>query len=57
MTTSDWDEQDELEDESTEEGSAGFLGGGGPAETMDEDAGAEADEHGDRMSRADDEPS
>ncbi len=49
--TTEWDSQPGESDEAD----AGMLGGGGPAETMDEEVGDEADEHGDRLAHADEE--
>ncbi len=49
----EWGENEEL-DEAESEGDPGFLGGGGPAETI---AGGsdELDEHGDNLSRGEEE--
>ena len=44
----EWNEE---EDEAAED--PGFVGGGGPAETIDGSDDAELDEHGDNLSRAD----
>ena len=53
--TTDWNEPDEMEEDEPEE-DPGFVGGGGPARTIfgdDEEASEELDEHGDNLSRAD----
>ncbi len=60
MATSDWDEVEEAGGGGTsdegEEADVGLVGGGSLAETMDNDDGPdEADEHGDNLTRADEE--
>lgn len=45
--TTDWDDQGEVGGEDD----PGFLGGGGPPSTMGDDADPELDEHGDNLSR------
>ena len=50
--SSEWDEPAELAEE--REDDPGFLGGGGPAETLDDDdSDDELDEHGDNLAYAD----
>ena len=53
MSTSDWPEEAELSDVGTgEEGDPGWLGGGGPARTIEGgDAQDELDEHGENLDR------
>ena len=50
--SSEWDEPAEVAEE--REDDPGFLGGGGPAETLDEGSEEELDEHGDNLAYADD---
>ena len=54
--SSEWNEPEEQVEEGEGE-DPGFLGGGGPAETIEGGLGGdeELDEHGDNLSRADDE--
>ena len=49
--SSEWDEPAELAEE--REDDPGFLGGGGPAETLGGDVDDELDEHGDNLATAD----
>ena len=49
--TTDWDEPDEQDDDEADE-DTGFLGGGGPAETI-EGGDERLDEHGDNLAKAD----
>ena len=54
MSTSDWPDEDELRDTGTgEESDRGWLGGGGPARTIEGegDAQEELDEHGENLDR------
>jgi hypothetical protein len=41
------------EDQGDDEGDVGFVGGGGPAATMDEGDDEELDEHGDNLREGD----
>ncbi len=54
--TTEWSEPEE-EIEEPDADDPGFVGGGGPASTMDDVPGdeEELDEHGDNLSRADEE--
>ena len=55
MATSDWDEaEDAGAVEEEDEADVGLIGGGSLAETMDSEGGDdEADQHGDNLTRAD----
>ncbi len=48
---SEWDERDELSEEDGDD--PGFLGGGGPAETIEGGDAPELDEHGDNLTQVD----
>ena len=49
----EWDEPEGSE----EEADLGFIGGGGPAETMSDDGDAEADEHAEHLEKPEGEES